>query len=194
MSVARILRRLRRNAVAGLAVALWLLGACGSTGPTGGEPTPTPIPVYLYENPSAFDIQYPTAWTEVVLSQGVMVFAPTEVLNLEAPGPSLTVYRVPPGLSEDDLEGELDRFLGGRPELQGAVGEAQPRAVDGKPGLAVDLTPIGEAEGENLHGYLAVVRTDSDAVYYFIATAPAASWDSHWPSFQVMLESVRFHE
>lgn len=167
--------------------------------PPSLEPTPTRVGMYVYSNPTAFDMHYPAGWTNNIVKQGVMVIAPPEVASLDAPGPSVTIYRVGPGFSDPDLDlnVQLEEFLNRGPLSQGFVisSEILPRDLGQYSGYTADIEREETAEGLNaMHGRIVVVRADTKALYYVMATAPSEMWEDNVVFFTAIYQSMLFNE
>lgn len=193
--IARVGRRIIQRAFP--ALVLSLVAACSAL---ANEPTivPTPIEIRVvqFSNPHAFDLKYPSNWRGVLVTQGVMVFGPPNVVGIREPGPSVTVYRISEHTASGTDEELFDKFIGRGPlrgsfEITGPVEVAQ---VGQYQGLGVDMQREAEEELIAMRGKVWMARTGSGAVYFLSATSPTDSWDDVWPNMQAVLDSVHFNE
>ena len=189
-------------------VVLLSVAACSWLIPGGGgpldntpdpEPTPTRLGAYAYSNPTAFDMLYPAGWTNNVVRLGVMVIAPPEVFSLDVPGPSVTIYRVSPGFSDPDLalDIQLQQFLERGPFREGFEirSEIAPRDLGQYAGFTVDIEREETGDGlDAVRGRVVVIRADTAALYYVMATAPTEMWADNVVFFAAIYESMHFNE
>lgn len=189
---------LPRFPVRALAAALFLLvSACGPGRlEQPAVETPTPIMVVEYSAPGSLVFHHPMEWSTTILTTGMIVIAPSEVLNLEQPGPSVTVFRVAPGLSESSLALSLDKFLERGPlnENFRLTSDIRERQIGQYTGLSVDMERAQSEDLDALRGHIVAAEVDSGATYYIMATAPSLDWSRHWPLMQVIYQSVEFNE
>lgn len=174
-------------------VLLPLLAACFSE---SSAPTRIAVGLHEYANPNAFKIEYPSAWQRVTVREGIMVFGPPEVTGIREPGPSVTVYRIPPGGASGSDAEIFENFLARGP-LKGefvTTGPNETIRLGQYQGLGVSLERHASQDLIPLSGKVSMVRANSGAIYIFSATVPTESREDTWPTMMIVLDSVHFNE
>lgn len=177
-------------------LAIFLALAASACGSASIEPTPIVVRVKNYSIPSAFDLQFPTEWQAVMVAEGIMVFGPSEVAAFREPGPSVTVHRIRTDRVAGSDEEVFDNFLTRGP-LRGdfeTLGEVEVAQLGQYEGFSVDMEREADEELIGMKGKVWMARTDGGAVYFLTATSPSETWESDWPKFKAVHESVHFNE
>lgn len=159
--------------------------------------TATPSRLKQYTNPVAFDLLYPTDWTELIIRQGIIVFGTQAAVSLDntSTEPSMLVYRQSPDLNLN-LDEVMDRFLEIGPLASGftQVDRHTKLMVDTRPTV---ITRVEREAGNDLDAATSIVmaiEADNTYRYVFVATAPEAEFELWRPTFDLMLSSVKINE
>jgi hypothetical protein len=168
--------------------------ACNQT--TEQVPDSTPVLVHQYTETTAFEIVYPVNWVSNIVDQGLLIFGPIEVVSLEEPGPSVTIYRIQPEKVTLSLEEHLDRFLERGPLTEEFTlsSEVSESSLGQYPALRAD---IQREAGEILtatKGFVISVKVANGAIYHFVATAPTEEWEQNLPLINAMIQNMTFNE
>lgn len=158
--------------------------------------TATPIAVHRYENEVAFDLFYPSEWTYLVISEGLLMFGePQTVLSQEA-GASLTIFRPRISETQGGLEETFQHYLESGPLQTGYVTttEVEATTLGGREALQVSVEKEGAGDQPAMAAYIIGAQTESDSIYLMTATVPRNRWQEQWPTFQVIIGSVKFNE
>ena len=176
-----------------LAIAALILSGCT---PESEPPEATPVLVQEFTATSAFELLYPVNWINNLIRPGLLVFGPVEVVSLNAPGPSVTVYRISPLGAAGELDEELGQFLERGPlsEQFFLTSEVLEASLGQYAALRVEFEREAIEELNALTGYIVSARVASRAVYHFVATAPSEQWAESWPLMASVLQSVSFNE
>jgi hypothetical protein len=171
----------------------WLLLGCHSE--TSVTPSPTPIVVWEYKNETAFDTVFPEGWTNEIIRQGILVFAPEEVAYELVPGPTMTVILESPR-GFNNVEEGLDHFLEFGPLRANYVitSEIKPVQLGQYDGLQVGVSREETEMLIAMKGVITAAETEKNNIYYFVATAPEEEWEQSWPQFLAILQNVHFNE
>ena len=159
---------------------------------------PTPVQQYQqYSNGVAFDMLYPSEWENEIVTQGILVFARPENLNLEIENPeaSVVVFRQQYDIRIEQDE-RFDHYVESGPLQSGYETDTQilETTLGGLPAHAIRVVSDEADSDLGITSYIVGTQVGGGFDYYFTATAPSDEWDIWWPTFQVMLGSVSFNE
>lgn len=173
---------------------LILVTACDQV--TEEAPEPTPVRVQRYTESTALELYYPVNWISNLVDQGLLVVAPVEVISISEPGPSVTIYRIPPEKVAFSLEEHLDRFLENGPIEDGYTlnSEADASSLGQYSALRADFRRDAGEDFIGMMGYIVSVKVASGAIYHFVATTPIEQWEESWPLFSAIFQNVTFNE
>ncbi|GAB4448539.1 MAG: NHL repeat-containing protein [Chloroflexi bacterium OHK40] len=197
---------MRRIAPLLLAILLW---SCALPGSPPSEPTAAP-PLVPAPSPTAappvlggtlrvdvagLELAYPTGWASRVVS-GTIALAPSEAaLASDSPGEALllSIDATPLGAlvaqygaaAASSPEAFFEVSSGAAQEAGYTISATTTITVDGRPGLAADLSAPGGA------GRLSVILTPDVAVRVLGQAAPGA-WASQAPTYEAIVASLRF--
>ena len=178
-------------------LAIFLAGCGPAPDPEAHEvATATPLAFVVYENEAALDLLYPAEWEYVVVSEGLLLFGEAETMNLERPGASVTVYRLPITSAAADLPQTFQHYVDNGPLQSGyqMVTETEPGMLGGQESLTL-LVEKGESDEQPaMRAFITGAQAESGATYILAASAPQADWEEQWRAFQVLLQSVEFNE
>ena len=164
----------------------------------------TPMPAPMLTTPAGvqactseeanISIQYPEGWIverTILEDLNAMIFRET----VEEDAPELIVLSgSAEGRDADQVLDEalsLIQTLGGEGKKDWQVGEAESVTIGERQGRRIFAEYTRATSGFRHKVYLLGIAGDG-LNYAFVADAPLDEWDTNWPIFEAMLESLRF--
>ena len=147
----------------------------------------------LFDQTSAFSVEYPEAWVADIIQANHLVSGPPETVRQNVPGPSFSVLSRIAGLGDDIMQGYIDSRLfrdGSAQEWELVTDVTDIIIDDTHPAQMVEVVGTINPDAPELHTRHILTRADNNVVYVFVISAPVDEWDNYIETFDYMIDSL----